>query len=74
MRRDVIETIAGVEIFPLISLVIFVGFFIGMLYWVVKLDDSYLKNENQPLDDESPVADSDLHHQDFNGEHEYGKR
>ena len=74
MRRDVIETIAGVEIFPLISLVIFVGFFIGMLYWVVKLDDSYLNNENQPLDEDSSVADSDLQFEDFNGEQEYGKR
>lgn len=68
MRRDVIETIAGIEIFPLISLVIFVSFFVMMLYWVIRLDDSYMKNENLPLDDENPVADSELQPQDLNGE------
>ena len=68
MRRDVIETIAGIEIFPLISLVIFVSFFVMMLYWVIRLDDSYMKNENLPLDDENPVADSELKPQDLNGE------
>jgi cytochrome c oxidase cbb3-type subunit 4 len=29
------ETIAGIEIYPLISLVIFFSFFVALFYWVV---------------------------------------
>lgn len=60
MRREVMETIAGIEIFPLISLVIFVTFFAGMFYWVMTVDKSYLdKNSNMPLDEDEPMPDSD---------------
>jgi len=31
-------SIAGIEIFPLISFLIFFLFFMGLLWWVVKLD------------------------------------
>ncbi len=72
MRRDVMETIAGIEIFPIISLIIFVGFFAMMLYWVIRLDDTYMKNENLPLGDDNSVADSNLPKQDINGELKHG--
>lgn len=61
MRRDVIETIQGVEIFPLISLVIFVGFFIGMIYYLVKLKRSDIDRwSGMPLEEDEP------HNQLFN--------
>jgi len=59
MRRNVIEAIQGIEIFPLIALVIFFGFFIIMLYWVYGLDKSYIKSaEDMPLDDEKELTET----------------
>lgn len=58
MRRNVLETIQGIEIFPLISLVIFFGFFTLMLYWVFFLDKSYVDDaEHMPLDEESTTPE-----------------
>lgn len=55
MRRDVIETIQGIEIYPLISLVIFVAFFIGLIYYVVRLRKSDIDRwKDMPLDDDEP--------------------
>lgn len=57
MRRDVLETIAGIEIFPLISLVIFVGFFALMLFYVTTMSkDKVEELENMPL---RPDSDED---------------
>ncbi len=59
MRRNVIEAIQGIEIFPLIALVIFFGFFMIMLYWVFWLDKSYIKSaEDLPLDDEQELRET----------------
>lgn len=45
------ETIAGIEIFPLISLVIFVLFFIGLFIWVIKTDKKQIETISRlPLD------------------------
>ncbi|MCC5926485.1 MAG: cbb3-type cytochrome c oxidase subunit 3 [Bacteroidetes bacterium] len=63
MRRDVIETIQGVEIFPLISLVIFVVFFIGLMYYVIKMKRSEVEEySNMPLEEDEP------HNQLFNND------
>lgn len=45
------ETIAGIEIFPLISLVIFVLFFIGLFIWVIRADKKQIETISRlPLD------------------------
>lgn len=45
------ETIAGIEIFPLISLVIFFVFFIGLTVYVIKADQKRFREiSNIPLD------------------------
>ena len=55
MRRDVIETIQGVEIFPLISFVIFGVIFIAMLYYVIRLKRSQIDEySNMPLEEDEP--------------------
>lgn len=57
MRRDVLETIQGIEIFPLIALVIFVGFFALMLTYVITMSkDKVEELENMPL---RPDSDED---------------
>lgn len=47
------ETIIGIELFPLISLVIFFVFFTVMLYMVFKLKKSHInKMSHLPLNEE----------------------
>lgn len=48
--KDNMATIDGVEIFPILSLVIFVTFFTGMIWWVFKVDKNKVKEmSNLPL-------------------------
>jgi hypothetical protein len=45
-----LETIVGVEIYPLISFIIFFTFFIGLLAYVIMMRKSYIEElENIPL-------------------------
>lgn len=47
-----LEQIMGVSIFPIISLVLFVGFFTGVLVWIYSIDKKEIEHmENLPLKD-----------------------
>jgi cbb3-type cytochrome oxidase subunit 3 len=55
MRRNVIESIQGIEIFPLISLVIFFAFFAMVIIWVIRLKRKELDEyANMPLEEDKP--------------------
>ncbi|MDF9795998.1 cytochrome c oxidase cbb3-type subunit 4 [Catalinimonas alkaloidigena] len=48
------ETIAGIEIYPLISFIIFFTFFLLLLIWVIKADKREIAEiASLPLDNES---------------------
>ena len=48
-----LENIDGVEIYPIISLLIFFIFFVGLTYWVITMKKSDIKEiSNLPLDKE----------------------
>lgn len=47
-----LETIAGVEIYPILSFLIFFSFFIGLSAYVILLRKQYVKElENLPFSD-----------------------
>ncbi|MFN4286785.1 MAG: CcoQ/FixQ family Cbb3-type cytochrome c oxidase assembly chaperone [Lacibacter sp.] len=47
------ETIENIEIYPIISLLIFFAFFVGVLWYVLRLRQSDVNNMKQlPLDDQ----------------------
>ncbi len=47
-----LDTISGIEIYPILSFVIFFLFFAAVTWWVFTSDKQYLKNsENIPLND-----------------------
>lgn len=51
--RQYAETISGIEIYPMISLLIFVLFFIAVLYYVRTMDKKYVDEvSNLPLEDD----------------------
>lgn len=44
-------SISGIDIYPIISLMIFVLFFIGVLYYVKKMDKGFVSNmDHLPLE------------------------
>ena len=50
--KDNLTTIDGIEIFPIISLLMFAAFFLGLFWWVFTADKSYIKEiEEYPLND-----------------------
>ncbi|MEJ2195650.1 MAG: cbb3-type cytochrome c oxidase subunit 3 [Ignavibacteriaceae bacterium] len=51
MIRNYLQSIEGVELYPLVSLIIFVLFFVAIFVWMVKIDKKYLKEmAEMPLD------------------------
>ena len=52
MYKQILQTIQNVDIWPAISLVIFFGFFVGILIKVALIDKKFVKKmEDMPLDD-----------------------
>ena len=41
--KNHLETIEGVSIYPLLSLLLFFGFFAGLMYWVIKQKSSHIE-------------------------------
>jgi len=53
MYKEVLRSITGVEIWPIISLAIFFGFFIGLLVWVWFVDKKYIDDMSSlPMDND----------------------
>ena len=51
MIRNYLQSIEGVEVYPLISLIIFVLFFVAIFVWMIRIDKKYLKEMSEmPLD------------------------
>lgn len=51
MYKQVLQNIAGIDIYPVISLLIFFTFFMGLVVWMFKIKKSYLtKMSHLPLE------------------------
>jgi cytochrome c oxidase cbb3-type subunit 4 len=51
MTKELLQSIDGVTIYPIISLVVFVLFFAVILIWMFRVDKNYIqKMENLPLE------------------------
>ncbi len=52
--KDHMESITGIEIYPLISLLIFFLFFVVLLWWVFTAKKDYITHVSQiPLDNQN---------------------
>ncbi len=59
MYKEILRSINDIDIFPIIAIMIFFLFFIGLLIWVFKMDKKHVRHmSNMPLED-----DKDLGHQ-----------
>jgi hypothetical protein len=63
MYKDILQSIAGIEIFPVVSLCLFVAVFAVVLVWTSRLDRAWLvRNAGLPLDgDPRPEAGDETH-------------
>jgi len=53
LARSVLENATGNEIFAIIGILIFFSFFVGLIWWVVKMRSSKVKEYSRlPLDDD----------------------
>lgn len=51
MIKEYLQSLDGVTIYPIISLIIFVIFFAAIIIWLFKVDKNYIKKmENLPLE------------------------
>ena len=52
--REHLETIAGVDIYPLISMLIFFFFFIALTFYVIKMKGTHIDYmKSRPLEEDS---------------------
>ncbi len=52
--KNHLESISGVEIYPIISLLIFFTFFVVLFWWVLTAKKDYIKTvSNLPLDNQN---------------------
>ncbi|MCK0109273.1 CcoQ/FixQ family Cbb3-type cytochrome c oxidase assembly chaperone [Flavobacteriaceae bacterium S0825] len=52
--KDHMESITGIEIYPIISLLIFFIFFVILFWWVISAKKDYIQNvSNIPLDNQN---------------------
>jgi cytochrome c oxidase cbb3-type subunit 4 len=53
MYKEILRSIENIEIYPIISLIIFLLFFVGMFIWVVKVPKGYVDHmKTLPMDEE----------------------
>jgi len=51
MIKEYLQSIDGVSIYPIISLIVFILFFAIIIVWLFKVDNNYLKKmENLPFE------------------------
>lgn len=57
MYKELLQSIAGIEIFPVVSLLLFVVVFGTVLYWTSRVDrDSLTEMSQLPLDEPTPAT------------------
>ncbi len=53
MYKEILRSIENIEIYPIISLIIFLLFFVGMFIWVIRVPKGYVDHMSAlPMDEE----------------------
>jgi hypothetical protein len=57
MYREVLQSIDGVAVYPIVALLIFFTFFVGVVVWTVRLDGAQVRElARLPLDEDPDRA------------------
>lgn len=58
MFRNNLESITGVSIYPIISLIVFFAFFAVLIAYLIKMDKAHIENASRiPLQNSEPNQD-----------------
>ncbi|WP_018474423.1 hypothetical protein [Echinicola pacifica] len=58
MQKEILKSIENIEIYPIISLLVFVLFFVGMGIWVFRVDRKYIDHMKSLPMDEKPKTNN----------------
>lgn len=59
MFNNYLQAIEGIEIYPVIGLIIFLIVFISVVVWVIKIDKNYIREaERLPLDNDNKADET----------------
>jgi hypothetical protein len=47
MYKDILQSIEGVELYAVTSMIIFILFFIGIIIWLIKVDKGYINKMSE---------------------------
>lgn len=47
MFKEVLQSIEGIEFYTIVSMIIFILFFVGMTIWLFKVDKKYIKQMSE---------------------------
>ena len=69
MFKEVLQSIEGIEFFTIVSMIIFILFFIGMTIWLFKVDKKYIKQMSElPLkEDDKNASDEEINFNNLTG-------
>ena len=57
MYKNVLQNISNIEIWPIISFVIFFVFFLGLLWWVFTVDKKFISRmASMPIDENDSTS------------------
>jgi cytochrome c oxidase cbb3-type subunit IV len=61
MYKNVLESIQGITIYPLISLAIFFTFFVLLIVWVARMKKTDIEEYSKlPLEEDAPTVNYDV--------------
>jgi hypothetical protein len=62
MYKEILRAIAGIEVYPILSLVLFVAVFAAVLVWVARLDRAHLSRfAALPLEEDEAHEEGEAH-------------
>ena len=69
MFKEVLQSIEGIEFYTIVSMIIFILFFVGMTIWLLKVDRKYIKRMSElPLNEDSnKFSDEVMNFQNLKG-------
>ena len=54
MFKEVLQSIEGIEFYTIVSMIILILFFIGIVIWLFKVDKKYIKHMSElPLNEDN---------------------
>lgn len=61
MYKNILASIPGIEFYPIVALVLFFGFFVGLIVWFFLTDESRLKMLAKSALDEGEIQSNKSH-------------